>query len=87
MQLHSGKSTEATELRDYEATSAKLRYYSATVDSQKLQSTVSTRGSGHSKSARLRGVTKKCVTPQVTVTSEPEARYLLTHCSEVRGKR
>ena len=34
VQLHSGKSTEATELRDYEATSAKLRYYSATVDSQ-----------------------------------------------------
>ena len=67
------KAPEATELRNYEATSTKLRYYSATVDSQKLQSTVSTRGSGHSKSVRHRGVTKKCGTPQVTVTSEPEA--------------
>ena len=28
------KAPEATELRNYEATSTKLRYYSATVDSQ-----------------------------------------------------
>ena len=81
------KAPEATELRNYEAASTKLRYYSATVDSQNcslrsLPVVVAT-----AKSARLRGVTKKCGTPQVTVTSEPEARCLLTHCSEERSKR